>query len=239
MSARPAARRRHIVAMGGGGFSMERTPVVDRYVLGLTGKRRPRVAFVGTASGDSETYAAKFQRAFRRLGCRTAILPFFRRTPDLAEFAHAQDVLYVGGGNTRSLMAVWKEWGFPRVLRAAWRAGVVLAGVSAGANCWFRACNTDSSADGYRSVPCLGLLRGAFCPHYDGEPGRRPSVRRMVRTGELPTTLALEDGVAAHFVGTRLHRLVASRAGPRGFRVERRGRRVVETPLPVDVLPRS
>jgi peptidase E len=237
MSPRRAARPRHIVDMGGGGFSMERTPVVDRYVLGLTGKRRPRVAFVGTASGDSEGYAAKFERAFRRLGCRTAILPFFRRTPGLMEFVRAQDVLYVGGGNTRSLMAVWSDWGFPKALRAAWREGVVLAGVSAGANCWFQACNTDSSASGYLPVPCLGFLRGAFCPHYDGEPERRPSVQRMVRSGALPATLALEDGVAAHFVGTRLKRLISSRPRARGYRVERRAGRVVETALPVEVLP--
>lgn len=231
---------RNLIAMGGGGFSMEpRNLALDRYVLAQVRRRgRPRVAFVGTASGDSEVYAARFERAFGRLGCRTTVLPLFRRTPDLAAFVAAQDVLYVGGGNTRSLLAVWREWGLPSVLRRAWRAGVVLAGISAGANCWFEDCLTDSSADGYRALACLGFLGGSFCPHYDGEPGRRPALLRGVAAGELRAGLALDDGVAAHFRGTRLDRLVASRPGAGAYRVERQRGRALETSLPVEVLAR-
>ena len=136
-----------IIAMGGGGFSMEpENLALDRYVLAQVRAPRPRVAFVGTASGDSDTYLARFYESFAKLDCWPSHLPFFRRTPELRAFALEQDVLYVGGGNVKSLIGVWREWGFPEVLREAWEAGVVLAGVSAGMNCWFEECVTDSAA---------------------------------------------------------------------------------------------
>ncbi len=132
--------------MGGGGFSMEpENPLLDDFVLGLTGKPRPKVCFVPTASGDAEGYRQRFQAAFPAERAEAAsLLLFWEREPDLRSFVLSQDVIYVGGGNTVSLLAVWRAHGLDVVLREAWEAGVILCGVSAEALCWFEGGTTDS-----------------------------------------------------------------------------------------------
>jgi dipeptidase E len=226
---------RHVVAMGGGGFSME-DRVLDRFVLDLTGADRPRVCFLATASGDSERYRLRFFEAFARERCVASELTLFDRSvKDADDYLLAQDVVYVGGGNTTSMLAVWRGHGVDVALRAAWEAGVVLAGVSAGANCWFEASTTDSFllrradplADG------LGVLAGSFCPHYDSEPERRPRFHEHVASGALPPGLAADDFAAVHFTGTEIAGAVASRPGAGVYRVRRESDAAVEESLPV------
>ena len=149
-----------------------------------------------------------------------------------------QDVIYVGGGNTKSMLAVWREWDIPRLLRRAWGMGIVLTGISAGAICWFKTGVTDSAAVGLTGLPCLGFLPGTCCPHFDGEAERRPALHRLVAAGKVSRALALDDGAAAHFVGNSLTRIVSSRAHARGNEVRRTGTRAVEVALPT-VLPRA
>jgi peptidase E len=225
----------HIVAMGGGGFSMEPdNPALDQFVLDLAARRNPSVCFLATASGDSETYIESFYAAFRKLPCRLTHIPLFARTPDLQSMILEQDVIYVGGGNTKSMLAVWREWELPALLRRAWQSGTVLAGVSAGAICWFETGVTDSSATGLYPLSCLGFLPGACCPHYDGEVERRPALRRLVEAGTIMSALALDDGAAAHFVNGRLANIVSSRPHARAYRVERLEGQAVETVLNPD-----
>jgi peptidase E len=131
------------------------------------------------------------------------------------------------------MLAVWREWQVPQILRSAWRSGTVLAGVSAGAICWFRFGITDSWAGRIAPLRCLGWLRGACCPHYDGEAERRPAVHHLVAAREVPAVLALDDGVGAHFEGHRLVRVVSARAKAGAYDVRLRRGRVVETALPV------
>jgi len=232
-----AARKPQIIAIGGGSFTVEpENPRIERYVLAQTRKKRPRVCFLGTATGDADTYVAMFYAAFTKLDCVPTHIPLFARTPDLTKVLLSQDVIYVGGGNTKSMLAVWREWGIDVILREAWKRGIVLTGVSAGAICWFDNGVTDSWADGLRALPGLRFLAGACCPHYDSEKERRPSVHRLVKAREIPKTLALDDGAAAHFVGRRLVRIVSSRASSRGYEVRRRAGSVVETPLPTALL---
>jgi dipeptidase E len=230
--------QRHIVAMGGGGFSMDGdNPLLDDFVLSLARRKRARICFIATASGDSDTYIRLFHDAFPPKRAHATHLRLFDRSVvDLRTLVLEQDVIYVGGGSTANLLAIWRLHGLDRALRAAWNAGVVLAGISAGAMCWFECGVTDSF--GKRPQPLkggLGFLRGGFCPHYDGETDRRPVLDRLIRAG-FPTTIALDDGAAAHFVGTRLTEVVSSRPNARGFRVLRRGRSVMETPLQVRYL---
>jgi peptidase E len=137
------------------------------------------------------------------------------------------------------MLAVWREWGIPAILREAWRRGIVLTGVSAGAICWFKAGVTDSWAGRLAALPCLGFLPGTCCPHYDSEKERRPATHRLVASREVSTTLALEDGAAAHFVGRILTRTVSARPRARGYEVRRKGSAAVETPLPVTRLNRT
>ena len=225
---------KQIVAMGGGGFSMEPdNPLLDDFVLGLTGKPRPKVCFVPTATGDHEGYTQKFYDAFPAERATASHLALFKRTePDLRAFVLAQDVIYVGGGNTVSLLAVWRAHGLDVVLREAWEAGVVLCGVSAGALCWFEGGTTDSFGAGLAPLrDGLGFLTGSGCPHYDGEAERRPLYQKLVGEGVLPSGLAADDSAALYFTGTQLVEAVSSVPDARAYRVERHGDAVVETPL--------
>ena len=211
-----------IVAMGGGGFSIEPdNPALDHFVLSLARRENPSVCFLATAAGDAESYIDSFYTAFRRLACRPTHVPLFARTPDLTTALLEQDVIYVGGGNTKSMLAVWREWEIPGLLRRAWESGTVLAGVSAGAICWFETGVTDSWGSGLNPLPCLGFLPGACCPHYDGEAERRPALHRLIERGTITAALALDDGAAAHFINGQLANIVSSRPDARAYRVER------------------
>ena len=228
---------RHIVAMGGGGFSDD-DPLIDDYILGLTGKERPRVVFIPTASGDAASYVERFYAAFTRRSCEPTHLPLFQLPyPAIGDILRSHDVVYVGGGSTANMLAVWRLHGLDVVLRQAWERGVVLAGISAGGMCWFEAGVTDSLSpelapwrDG------LGLLPGSFCPHYDAEPNRRPAYHRFVRERRLPPGFAADDLVALHFEGTDLVEVVTSKEGTAAFRVEAEGDAVSETRIEPRVL---
>jgi dipeptidase E len=229
-----------IVGMGGGGFSEEPdNPLLDRFVLSLARRERPRVCFVATASGDSEGYVARFYRAFAEHDCRPADLGLFdRRVGDLRRFVLEQDVVYVGGGNTASLLAVWRTHGLDSILREALDAGAVLCGVSAGMNCWFQASTTDSF--GPELAPLhdgLGFVAASACPHYDNEAQRRPLYHRLVADG-FPAGYAADEGTALHFdAAGSLVEAVASRESARGYRVERGpDGSAVERPLPTRCL---
>ncbi|MBC7644688.1 MAG: Type 1 glutamine amidotransferase-like domain-containing protein [Thermoleophilia bacterium] len=242
-----------IFALGGGGFSMEPdNPVLDELIIaaaaanrpGAAG-RRPRVCFLPTASGDAESYVERFEAAFVARDCETSVLNLFSRTvSDLAAFIAGQDLVYVGGGNTPNMVAIWRTHGLDVVLRDAWQNGVVLAGVSAGANCWFEASTTDGWGNGIGAYnDGLGLLSGSFTPHYDGEAKRRSKLHQLVADG-FAEGLALGDGSAAVFEGTELVECVGSHADAVAFRVTRANRAsndgaVIETALPVRILLRG
>jgi dipeptidase E len=212
---------RQIIAMGGGGFSMEPDNLLlDRYVLKQTGKANPRVCFVPTASGDSAEYVARFYRAFETLDCEPSHLSVFNGpVGDWRDYVLSKDVIYVGGGNTRNLLALWRDWALDRIMREAWEQGIILSGVSAGSICWFEDGLTDSVPGTLTPLRCLGLLKGSNCPHYDGESQRRPAYRQFVASGEISPGIACDDGVALHFIDNDLHRIVSSRRTARAFRL--------------------
>ena len=224
--------RRNIVALGGGGFLGEASPALDDYLLGLTGKSRPRVCFIPTASADSDSSLVHFYRTFHADRCRATDLTLFHRTvDDIREFLIEQDLIYVGGGNTASMLAVWRAHGVSDILRDAWAAGIVVGGVSAGAICWFEGGVTDSFGSGLAALrDGLGILRGTFCPHYSSDPNRRPTYRRLVAEG-FAGGYAADDGVGLHFVGTDLATVIASGPVVKAYRVELRDGSVIETPL--------
>ena len=227
-------KKRQIIAIGGGGFSGDPgNPALQLYLLAQTRKANPRVCFIPTATGDAPEYIARFYAEMAKHRCRPAHLPFFDRTPDLRDLIFSQDLIYVGGGNTKSMLAVWREWGLPKILREAWSRGTVLSGTSAGAICWFEAGVTDSWAGHLAPLDCLGWLPDTCCPHYDGEKERRPAVHEFVAKGVVPKTLALDDGAAAHFVGRTLWRIVTWRPNAAAYSVRRNGKEAIETKLPV------
>ena len=228
---------RQIIAIGGGGFYRDpENLALEKYVIQQTGVESPRVAFVPTASGEPDHYLSSFYAAFLKLGCRPSVLTFFKRTPELRSFLLNQDVIYVGGGNTKTLLAVWRDWGVTEILRETWEAGVVLTGVSAGAICWFEQGLTDSFSNELRPLDCLGFLPGSCCPHYDGEPQRRPSYHRLLASGEIAAGVAIEDWTGVHFIGSELHRVIASKRGARAYSMRAVYGSVQEVPLPVEFL---
>jgi dipeptidase E len=232
---------RQIVALGGGGFLEDDDDgLLDDFVLSLTGKERPRVCFVPTAGGDRDASIVDFYAAFGGGRAEPSHLALFRRRiDDVAGLLADQDVVYVGGGNTENMLAVWRLHGVDRALRAAWDAGVVLAGMSAGSLCWFETGTTDSFGPRLERLGAgLGFLPGSNCPHYDGEAARRPTYHRLVAEG-MPGGYAADDWAALHFVGTRLREAVAARPAARAYRVELRDGAVVETELPTRYLGRS
>jgi peptidase E len=226
--AAPAEQRR-IFAMGGGGFTMEPSnPLLDDFVLSLASSRtsprtrEPRILFLPTASGDTTAQIAAFHARFADRHCVAEHLSLFRlhelRRP-LEEIVLSQDALYVGGGSMRNLLAIWRAHELDRLLISAWRRGIVLAGISAGAMCWFEGGITRSSG---RPEPLsgLGLLEGSLTVHADGEPERLPVWLEAVRDGVLPGGWSLDDGVGLLFEGTRLRRIVSSRPGASAQRVD-------------------
>lgn len=224
---------RHIVALGGGGFSMEpENPLLDDFIVGLSGAEIPRVCFVPTASGDADGYLLKFYQSFSQRSCTPSHLALFRRdVRDLRRFLLDQDVIYVGGGNTANLLAIWRAHGVDHILREAWEAGIVLCGLSAGSLCWFEGGITDSFGEGLQRLDDgLGFLSGSHSPHYDGESARRPAYHEAIASGLLPG-IAADDGAALHFVDDRLNDVVTSRPDAAAYEVRMADERVAETRL--------
>ena len=216
----PHFQKGQIIVFGGGGFAVEPSNrLLDAYLLGATGRPRPRVCFVPTASGDAKPWFEAFYEAFPDEVCEPAHLALFsRKVDDLREFLLEQDLLYAGGGNTVNLLAVWRAQGFADVLEEALEAGVVCSGVSAGALCWFERGITDSYGPGLNPLlNGLGLLEGAFCPHYDSDPRRPDAFRAFVAEHGGPA-IAVDDGVALHYVDGELVRVVSSRPAARAYR---------------------
>ncbi len=218
-----AIEERSIFAMGGGGFTMEpNNPLLDDYVLSLTRKTEPRILFLPTASGDTSAQINAFKARFAHRTCVAEHVSLFRlrETPrPLEDLLCEQDIVYVGGGSMRNLLAIWQAHGLDELLIEAWKRGIVLAGLSAGAMCWFQAGVTRSSGPP-EALAGLGLLEGSLTVHADGEPERLPVWLAGVRSGDLPGGWALDDGVGLLFRGKRLERVVSSRPGAMAQRVD-------------------
>jgi dipeptidase E len=216
----------------GGGALLDAGSRLEELLLGLAQSSRPAVCYVGTASAHEPERVERFYDAFRGRRCTPTHLELFGMPDEPAAHVARQDVVYVGGGNTANMLAVWRVHGIDAALRAAWERGAVVGGMSAGANCWFEDSVTDSFGPALRALGGgLALLRGSFCPHYDGEPERRPAYTRLVREGALPPGYAADDDAALWFEGTELREVVSQRRGARGYRVTPAGEEALEARL--------
>jgi dipeptidase E len=228
-----------VLALGGGGFSvLDEASAIDDYLLQLPGRDEPKVCFVPTASGDADPYSERFEKAFADRA-HTSVLSLFCHDPwgytDPAMLLE-QDIVYVGGGSTANLLAVWRLHGLPDILRAAAAKGTVLAGISAGMNCWFDASSTDSYGSLAPLPDGLGLLPGSACPHYLEEPDRRDKYLGWVASGALPGGYAVDQHTALLFRDGRFVEAVSEQSDHPAYRVERGPSGAVETELPVRLL---
>jgi peptidase E len=227
--------------MGGGGFTMqERSAALDRLVLELTGKEVPRICFLPTASGDPREQVTRFHERFGDWPCEPSVLSLFHLGRDRIDpIAHllAQDAVYAGGGSMRNMLAIWREHGLADAMRTAWERGIVLAGLSAGAMCWFEG-GVSMSGGAPEAVHGIGLLPGSLSVHLGGETERLPTYRAAIADGTLAPGYAADDGAALVYHGPHLVECVASRPGARVVRIEAAGEgEVTETPQPVRLLP--
>jgi dipeptidase E len=230
---------KQIIAMGGGGFSMEpENPLLDLYILQQSKQVTPKICFIPTASGDSEGYIQRFYDSFGSHVCQTSHLSLFKPpTNDLEDYILEKDIIYVGGGNTKNLLVLWKEWKLDEIFKKAWENGVILTGLSAGSICWFEEGVTDSIPGSLTKLGCLGFLPGSHCPHYDGESERRPSYHSLIHSGEVISGIAADDGVGLHYKDDQLYRVVSSRQSAKAYKVHKSDNDVLEeeiTPIFLD-----
>jgi dipeptidase E len=219
------------VAMGGGKMCRE----LAEYVVGLTGLERPRVLYIGTAAAEDADAALLMYDRFSGLADLSR-LEFFPWPPeDLRSVVLESDVVFVGGGNTANMLAIWRLHGVDELLREALERGVVLSGSSAGGICWFEQGVTDSFGPQLDAMDCLGFLPGSFCPHWDDEELRKPRYRDLLKAG-LAGGYAADAGVGLRFVDGELQEAVACEAGSKAYRVELRDGEIVETPIEAPVV---
>ena len=192
---------KQIIAIGGGGFGRQIKDLkIEKYIVNQCSKDRPSICFIPTATGDDKGYIENFYKAFDSLKCQTSHIDFFKRTIDLEQHISKQDIIFVGGGNTKSMLAVWREWGLDKILYKAYRNGTIMSGVSAGAICWFEKGITDSWKEHQAILDCLQFTKGVCCPHYDEEPERIPYVSKILKSRKIDECIAIEGFCALHIV---------------------------------------
>lgn len=222
----------HIIALGGGGFSDQPDNLLlDEYLLLQTNKPKPKVLFLPTAGGDHEDYIAKFYKAYKKFKCIPTHLSLSKKAvpyKKLEQIVLSQDLIFVGGGSPKFLMQVWRKAGLDRIIKKAWKQGIILSGMSAGAICWFEDGFTNPKDDIWRRISCLGFLEGSYCPHYDKQAGLRTAYRKMISAREIDDGYGVQDGVALHFVGTELKYVVSSSPYAKAYSVKKTSFRVTE-----------
>jgi hypothetical protein len=196
----------------------------------------PRLCIIGTAGGDDATGLMRCYAAFGRLGMLVSHVSLFPQpsVPDVREHLLSQDIIWVGGGSTANLLAVWRVHGLDVILADCWAAGIVLSGVSAGSLCWHTGGTTDSFGLPLQPVTnALGFLPYSNSPHYDAEPERRPLAHRLIREGVLGDGFATDNGTGLVFYGTDLHEAITEVPGASAYSLQRSpSGEVVEKAIP-------
>lgn len=217
---------RAIIAIGGGEIGRPGTKIetlnIDREIVRLSNKKHPKVLFLPTASGDSESYYGVVKNYFgKKLGCSTDVLYLTKHPLTIAEISKkifSADIIYVGGGNTLQMMQLWRKTGTDKILKKAYEKGIILSGVSAGAICWFSFGNSDSLyfSNKNTNIPLikvkgLALIKGLACPHYNFEKERKASLKKMLRkSGGIGIAL---DNCSALEIIDNTYRILNSKKG--------------------------
>ena len=222
---------RQVIAIGGGGFGRtQESNLIEQYILDQTSKTKPKICFIPTATGDLDSYIVNFYSVFTKLKCEPSHISFFKRTMDLQAHIQKQDAIFVGGGNTKSMLAVWRDWGLDLILKDAYLRGVVMSGVSAGAICWFEAGLTDSWASDLKMMECMNFIPGNCAPHYDEEPERRPATKKFLENKSIDFMYGIEGGAALHFVDEIPNSTIQFKKNKYAYKVTLDGNKINESP---------
>ena len=224
------------ILIAGGGFGT----AFIRYMAELTGKERPKLCYLPTASADRESGIIRWFGYCAPLDVepsfQASFISSYSTDRSWEEIFLSVDGIVVSGGNTLNQQAIWRAQGIDEVLREAWNRGIVLGGASAGSLCWFEEGTTDSRPQEVTKVECLGFLRGSHSPHYDSEAARRPTYHRMIASGELKPGYACDNDAGIYFVDNEVRRVVKTREDARVYHVALEGGDVVETELPGELI---
>ena len=219
-----------IIAIGGGGFALKAT--IEEYIIKQSNKSKPNICFIPTASAEDKNYTVQFYATFNKIDCNPTHLNLFERTPRLDSKVNKQDILFVGGGNTKSMLAVWREWKLDKLFLKAYNRGAIFCGVSAGAICWFEKGITDSWASNLNIIDCLGFIKGTNCPHYNYEKNRKPSVHKFIEDKKIDSCLASEDGAALHYKNGELFSSVSFYEDSKSYKIFKKGEQIIEKEIP-------
>lgn len=226
-----------VVAIGGGGFTHQADPAMEVFILAQVPMARPRIGFVGTASRDDPVKIARFYERFSDVCATCTHLPMAASANEARRWVEDLDIVYVGGGNTLLLVSHWRVQGIAQVMVTAARNGVLMAGVSAGANVWFDHALSDAGGTGLAPAAGIGLLAGSCCPHYSSEPQRQPAFMACIARGDLPDGVAIDDGVAVLIDGSGARLAHSSRDGAGACIVRRVGNRAACEQVSLAVKP--
>lgn len=224
---------KQIIALGGGGFSMEQdNQLLDNYILNSSGKENPKICFFANAGGDAQDYIDKFYNVYEKLNCYPSHISLKTEPKiDLEKFILDQDILFVGGGSTRFLMTQWKAYGLDKIMRKAYNKGIVLSGMSAGAIVWFSDGIFNPTGKKLQKLPCLGYIKGSFCPHYDERTELRYSFRELISEGSIRDGYGVEDYCGLHFINNQLYNVISSRKNSKAYEVKKAAKIYTETKL--------
>jgi dipeptidase E len=213
---------------------------IINYARILTGKSKPRMCFLPTASADDARTAVYWYRMCAGLEVVPFVQNMFISSYSMKEgwdeILLSMDGIIVGGGNTLNMLAIWHAQGIDMVLKEAWDRGILLGGGSAGSLCWFEEGTTDSRPKNLTRIECLGFLKGSHSPHYDGEPERRPTYQNLIKTGVLKPGYAVDNHAAIYFEGNKVKNVVATDNKSKAYYVDRSEGEIRETPLPVEII---
>ena len=230
---------RQVIAIGGGGFGRTQdSTLIEQFILDQTFKKNPKICFIPTATGDLDPYIVNYYSVFSRLNCEPTHISFFKRTIDLEEHILKQDAIFVGGGNTKSMLAVWRDWDLDLILQKAYDKGVVMSGVSAGAICWFQRGLTDSWASDLKMMECMNIIPGNCAPHYDEEPERRPATKKFLQDESISYMYGIEGGAALHFINEQPNSTIRFKKNKNAYKVTLESNQVDENPYQVLELDR-
>ncbi len=238
-----AAPARRIFVAGGGILAGDPELRLLRFILSLTGKEDPVVCCLPTASGDNLERLVVWYEVMNTLPCRPRHVRLFGPTAKARSYEKqllAVDAIIVPGGNGLNMMAAWKAQGVDAILRTAWERGIVLAGESAGMNCWFEQAVGDSRPEWLSVLDCLGWLKGSACPHYHAEEARwQRGFHQLLKDAEIKDGIACDDGAGVLFEGEKATRVVSITSNATAYKVRRDGAQVAEEALKADVLDKK
>ncbi len=226
-----------IIAIGGGAFSfINDTYPIEEYILQQTDKPKPNVCYIGTATGDATHHIVRFYDIFQNFSCHPSHLSLYAAPKDIESHILKQDIIFVGGGNTKNLLTLWRAWDLDKMLHKAMQNGTILTGSSAGSICWYEEGLSDYIFSEFNALPALGFLKGSNCPHFDSEAGRRPRYHELVGNGTMKEGIAADDHVALHYVDGKLQHIVSAKPQSKAYQMKRSENGVEEIVLQPDIL---